>query len=110
MNDDELKDALAKLRADYAAQLPGTVAQMEQLWQGLAAAEIPPAKLTELARMAHSMAGSGATFGFPNVSRTARELEMFLDPFAGGEQLPAPAAQERVAQLLAALRHAAVGR
>lgn len=109
MTDKQLEHMIAKLRADYAEQLPGTVVQMEDLWRRLVAAEIPSAKLTELARMAHSIAGSGATFGLPNVSRTARELEMFLDPFAGGEQLPASAAQATVTQLLAALRHAAAG-
>lgn len=108
MDDDELKRTLAKLRADYVAQLPATVAQMEALWRRLVAAEIAPVRLADLTRMAHSIGGSGTTFGVPNASRAARDLELFLDPFAQSGRLPGAAEQMTVAALLAALRQAAV--
>ena len=108
MNEDELKRTIAKLHADYAGQLPGTVAQMEQLWQRLVAAKTPSSQLADLARMAHSIAGSGATFGLPQASRAARELELFLDKFKASGRLPGPADQATVAALLAALRQAAL--
>jgi HPt (histidine-containing phosphotransfer) domain-containing protein len=108
VNDDELKRKLAKLQADYAAQLPATVAQMEELWRCLVAAETAPLRLADLARMAHSIAGSGTTFGVPNASRAARELELFLDPFAQSGRLPGAAEQTTIAALLAALRQAAI--
>lgn len=107
MKDDKLDVVLAKLRADYAAQLPGTVAQMEDLWRRLVAAELPLSKLADLARMAHSITGSGTTFGLPGASRAASGLEKFLDRFAGSGRLPGPAEQETVSALLAALRQAA---
>jgi HPt (histidine-containing phosphotransfer) domain-containing protein len=110
VNKDELELAIAKLRVDYADALPGTVAQMEDLWRRLVAAEIPLSKLAELARMAHSISGAGATFGLPGASRTARELELFLDRFVETGRLPGPAEQETVSALLAALRQAAVER
>ena len=110
MDDDELKRTLAKLRADYADQLPVTVAQMEELWRRLIAAEIAPLRLAELARMAHSITGSGTTFGVPDASGAARDLELFLEPFAKSGRLPGPAEQLTVAALLAALRQAAVQR
>ena len=46
MTDKQLEHMIAKLRADYAEQLPGRFVQMEYLWRGLVAAEIPSAKLT----------------------------------------------------------------
>ena len=55
MNEEELRQMLDKLRADYAEQLPGTIAEMEELWRGIAAAEIPLSQLEKLMRMAHSM-------------------------------------------------------
>lgn len=110
MDDDELKRALAKLYADYAGNLPATVAQMEDLWRRLVAAEIAPMRLAEFVRMAHSITGSGATFGVPDASRAARDLELFLDPFAHSGRLPGAAEQMTVAALLAALRQAAVQR
>lgn len=108
MNDDELERTIAKLRAEYAAQLPGTVAQMEDLWQRLVAAEIPPLRLAELARMAHSITGAGTTFGLPAASRAAGELESYLDRFGESGRLPGAAEQKTVSALLAALRQAAV--
>jgi chemotaxis protein histidine kinase CheA len=108
VKDDELASTLAKLRADYAEQLPGTVAQMEDLWRRIVAAEIPPSRLTELTRMAHSIGGSGTTFGLPQASRAARDLELCLDRFGQGGRLPDPAEQQSVSTLLAALGQAAV--
>lgn len=108
MNEDELKRTIASLHADYAAQLPATVAQMEDLWRRLVASEIPPSKLAELARMAHSITGSGATFGIPQASRAARELELFLEKFNISGALPGAADQASVAALLAALKRAAL--
>ena len=110
MNNDELERVIAKLRVDYACQLPGTVAQMEDLWRRLVAAEIPLSKLAELARMAHSITGSGTTFGLPDASRAARELELFLDRLVETGRLPGPAEQETVSAMLVALTQAAVER
>ena len=110
MNDDELKRTLAKLQADYAAQVPATVAQMEELGRRLVAAELAPLRLADLARMAHSIGGSASTFGVPDASQAARELELFLDPFAHSGRLPGAAEQTTIALLLAALRQAAIQR
>ena len=103
MNEEELRRVLEKLRTDYVAQLPGTVAEMEDLWRRILAAEVPLAQLEKLERMAHSIAGSGTTFGLPEASRAARELEFFLDRFADGGQLPGAEDQQRISALLAAL-------
>lgn len=108
MNEDELNRTIAKLHADYAEQLPGTVAQMDDLWRRLVAAEVPIAQLADLARMAHSIAGSGATFGLPQASRAARALELFLDEIKASGRLPGPAEQANASALLAALRQAAL--
>jgi chemotaxis protein histidine kinase CheA len=108
VNDDELARTLAKLRADYAEQLPGAVVQMEDLWRRLVAAEVPLSKLSDLARMAHSITGGGTTFGVPGASREARKLELFLDQFGQSGRLPGPAEQAAVSALFAALRQAAV--
>lgn len=107
MQDDELARTLARLRAEYAGELPGRVAQMEDLWRRIVIAESPPSKLADLARMAHSIAGSGTTFGLARASRSASELETFLDRFDQGGRLPGAAEQETVSALLAALRQAA---
>ncbi|MBE0615454.1 MAG: Hpt domain-containing protein [Burkholderiales bacterium] len=107
MDDDDLERMIGRLSAEYAEQLPDTLAQMEDLWRCVVAAEIPSLRLSELVRMAHSISGSGATFGLPQVSKTARELELFIEQLAESDRQPGPAEQEAVAALLAALRRAA---
>ena len=110
VNDDELGRTIAKLRAEYAGQLPGTVAQMEELWRRLVAAEGPKSQLAQLARMAHSITGAGTTFGLPGASQAARDLELLLDRLGESGRAPGPAEQDTVSALLAALRQAAVER
>ena len=109
-NDDQLARTIAGLRAEYAGELPGAVAQMEDLWRRLVAAEVPSSRLAELARMAHSITGSGTTFGLAGASRAAGELELFLDQYAASGRFPGPPEQETVSALLAALRQSAVQR
>jgi len=104
---DELSQIVAKLRADYAEQLPATFTKMENLWRGLAAEELPVSGVVELTRMAHSITGAGTTFGLPAVSRAARDLELFLDPFSASGRLPSGAERETVSVLLVALRQSA---
>ena len=66
---------LERQRADYQRALPERLAQIEELWhQVLTGASAVPA-LATLERCAHSLAGSGATFGFSGVGDAARELE-----------------------------------
>ena len=108
MRDEELSRTIAGLRADYAEQLPRTVALMEDLWQRYAGAESASSQLAELVRMAHSILGSGTTFGLPRATSAARDLEQFLDRLGAGGRLPGPAEQEAVMTLFAALRQAAV--
>jgi len=110
VNESELARTINKLRADYAEQLPVTVAQMEELWRRLVHAELPLAKLADLVRMAHSISGSGATFGLPGASQAARELESHLDQISAVGCPPGAAEQEAVSALLAALRQAALQR
>jgi HPt (histidine-containing phosphotransfer) domain-containing protein len=108
MNEDELGRTIAKLSADYAAQLPGTVAQMEELWRRIVAAELPLLRLSELLRTAHSISGSGATFGLPGASEAAGEFELLMERLIESGQPPGPGEQVTASALLAAIRQAAV--
>jgi len=107
VNEDELERAIAKLSADYAAQLPGTVAHMEELWRGIVATELPLSRLSELARTAHSISGSGTTFGLPRASEAAGELERFMERLIVSGRPPGPAEHAEARALLAALRQVA---
>jgi len=95
------------LRAKYQVKLPGTVAQLEDLWRRLLAAEAPDSSLEELIQIAHNIAGTAKTFGFGTAGETARDIELLLQPVCAAGRLPDAAERERVAELLAALESAA---
>ena len=67
-------------RADYRRALPQQLAQIELLWNQVLNHESAAQALATLERCAHSLAGSGATFGFAGVGSAARELELAVTP------------------------------
>lgn len=102
-----LQRTFAMLSAKYQVTLPGKVAQFDELWRQLIAAEAPVSRLTELVQIAHNIAGNAKTFGFASAGEVARQIELCLEPACSAGRLPNAAEQERVAALLAALKNAA---
>jgi len=66
---------LAALRTAYLNDLPKKFSEIERLWLVMAGPNWQGIHAQELHRHLHSMAGSGTTFGAPEISRVARELE-----------------------------------
>ena len=77
MSDDneELAQALAEMRGEYAAALPAKLARIESLWRGICAGA---PKDDDLLRVVHSIAGAAGTFGLAEVGDAALELEEAL--------------------------------
>lgn len=76
---------LAQLRGKFLQRLEGTLATFAAQLSG-AGADVPAAMLQDMHAQLHRLAGSGGTFGFTELSRQARTLEvqakLWLD--AGG--------------------------
>lgn len=72
----DFQNALNQLRAEYAQHLPARISEIETVWHTLRA-EWNAEEFTRFIRGAHSLAGSGATYGFPRVSQSARALERY---------------------------------
>ena len=70
-------------RADYRAALPQRLAHIELLWCQVLSGDSASQALTTLERCAHSLAGSGATFGFASVGNAAYELELAVTALLG---------------------------
>jgi diguanylate cyclase (GGDEF)-like protein len=80
-----LQEQMRLLSDGYAQKLPGKVAQILLLWRSVrddASSLWAPDTLSNLHRLVHSLAGSGTTFGFSEVSRHARRAEIVLKPLA----------------------------
>jgi diguanylate cyclase (GGDEF)-like protein len=71
-----------ELRQSYAAQLVEKAAQMAASWNVIEAGTATPAIIEDLQRVAHNLAGTGSTFGFPDVSSTAHALEAAVRSYA----------------------------
>ena len=71
-------------RADYRCALPGRLAELELLWQQVKKGDGAAQALAILERCAHSLAGSGATFGCAEVGNAARALELAVAPLRIG--------------------------
>jgi diguanylate cyclase (GGDEF)-like protein len=77
MTTSDLEAKLAEIKQAYQAELPSKTYDLKAVWkdiQGGWGAD----RMQELHRLAHSLAGSGATFGFQNLSTRARALEIEL--------------------------------
>jgi HPt (histidine-containing phosphotransfer) domain-containing protein len=76
VSDDLLAEALAVLRAEYAAELPGlSRALAERVHAALRdVAALPPARAA-----AHRLAGTAGSYGFADVSAAASRIEVALD-------------------------------
>lgn len=98
-----IEAALKALRANYIEQLPAKINDIEQRWQAYCVAGGITDESRELLRLIHSLAGSGASFGFAAISERARELELYFAPFVKQDK-PLAAAEiqefDRLCQLL----------
>lgn len=70
---------LEKLKGEYKTQLPDKIDVIAKDWKILSNGWQPELMVT-LHRNVHSLIGTSGTFGFNDISKTARELEDWLKP------------------------------
>ena len=96
-------------RADYRRALPQRVAQIELLWQQVLNGGSSADVLATLQRCAHSLAGSGATFGFAGMGSAARELELIVNPLQDTACALTAAAQSEISRAIESLQRSLPG-
>jgi diguanylate cyclase (GGDEF)-like protein len=97
---DALNDALAELRREYLFDAPGRLAELRKDVAAFRAGETDAA--SSLLRRFHRLAGSGGSYGFPEISALAREGEKLLSPGAPGSEISPVARLESLVDRLAA--------
>jgi HPt (histidine-containing phosphotransfer) domain-containing protein len=100
----EEADVRDDLRDYFAGRLPARLAEIEEAFAEVRAAGWAPEPLGKLHRLVHSLAGAGGTFGWPEVTDAARELESFLKGQLVGLTVTVEEADGRVAAAMAELR------
>ncbi len=109
--EEDASTQLAELRASFRPRLTERVEEIAAEWETVRpAATAPPGNpapdlLRRLHRLAHSLAGTAGTFGFPAVGDAARILERRLERV--GSSLP-PVDASDIEILVAALGRSAL--
>lgn len=101
-----LKQQLDRLSVIYAQELPSKIAEIQADWQCLQTQASGPV-VKELIRKVHSLRGSGATFGFPEISGVAQRLEEQLRVISTGMNNGLPFSAPLLDALFAELESAA---
>ena len=105
-----LKERMNALRDEFFAQLESRLEEIESAWSAYIGESGPDAQaeaVTQMHRMAHHLAGSGAIFGYPGVSEVAQALDTLLAPLAGSDDPPNEQTATQVRFLLDELHEAA---
>ncbi|MEN9229521.1 MAG: diguanylate cyclase [Thermostichus sp. DG02_5_bins_236] len=100
----QIQEQVQALRAAYTEKLGERVLQIEQSWDRLVKDDWNLETLRTLHRMVHSLAGSGATFGFVYLGTIARTLEILLTSILETGNPPIALQRIQVHALLASLR------
>lgn len=102
---EELKRKLEELNQAYLNGLPKRLEDIEGAWQAaIAADDDPTAHLTLLHRSTHSLVGSAGTFGYDDLSQTARSAERFFKELVETGHIPDAKGQARGRHLIGILR------
>jgi len=107
MNDKQLrlKQQLEVIRLAYAKELPNKIADLKADWKQY---KLQPTDHTlhQLVRKTHGLSGSGATFGFAEVSKVARVLEKAFNDFSHVQHTEPIASMPAIEPLLIELESA----
>lgn len=104
MSAEEFGKQIEALRAAYRSELPGKLAQLDDLWRGLTSGALQPGRIADLRRGLHSLAGSARTFGVAGVGEAAAAAESWLEPYCDRGAVPGAAEQAEFQRLLDALK------
>ncbi len=102
----DLTQRLRALHEDYAEKLPAKIAELYACW-GELSADWQLESLSSFHRLAHTLAGSGATFGFEHVSHSARALEQTLKALVKNESGLNEQTSKTIERQLKELQHTA---
>ncbi len=106
--DESASDQFRDLREDYTSRLPQKIMELEQLWANIQIRKDAinrGAQLEKFRRMVHTLSGSGATFGFKEISDHALQLEELLDILISEGFNPQDEKKNKIDWILDNMRH-----
>ena len=89
---DPLEEAMGHLRREYIAEAPARLMELRKDYAAVLASE--PEAANSLKGRFHKLAGSGGSYGFPEVSELSRKAELWLaehiNDYAEAEEVVGP--------------------
>ncbi|PTQ91364.1 response regulator [Agitococcus lubricus] len=85
-----LEERIRSVQRNFIAALPNLMADISDRWNTLRHTGWERAIVLELQSIVHRLAGSGGTFGFPDISRTAATLDVALGQTLADAEYVAP--------------------
>lgn len=105
-NNKNIEDRLAALRKSYLAALPEKIAHIKRLWQMAMEDAGMDGSLQTMQHAAHTLSGSGATFGVGSISSLARSIDDLLLQYLEQQQFPGDEDRERISNIVHRLEQA----
>ena len=106
--DDIVAAELARLSAEFVAQLPAQVRAVEDEVAAWLDRPEDPKRFEIISHRVHQLKGSGSTFGCPGISRAARLLEQRIGTYRRQTDAGKPPAGEDVESAVAGLQNEVV--
>jgi two-component system OmpR family response regulator len=91
---DDFDTKLFHLKKKYQREIPAKLELIKQSLELFKNIPTNPEHLKQLIMLVHKIAGSSATYGFPNIHSTARSFELYLDSLRQIERLSTPLPDE----------------
>lgn len=103
--EEAIKHQFKELQREYASRLPQKILDLEKMWREVLEDHDATIQLAKFRRMVHSIAGSGETFGFKDITDIARQLEVQLDMIIVEGADTVSQHQDTIDRLLDDMRH-----
>ncbi len=101
-----LREQLTALVAEYVRLLPNRIEEIERAFEAVGEKPHEIETYAQLRLLVHKLAGSGATFGFDEITSSARELEDRLSTIIDSGLLQLDAADDELVRALERLKFA----
>lgn len=99
------QDQLTDLQQDYSSRLPDKIIELEQIWERIQRQSNAKSDLDLLRQKVHSLAGSGTTLGFKQISEYARQVELEVDMIISEGEKTIAQRKKKINELLDNMRH-----
>ena len=105
---DDMKAELEELRQMYIKQLVKNVDELDQIWQSIQKGKISKSHFTSLIRISHQLEGSGATFGFDQITEDSGKLKLIFKKIIEEDVNTIRSKREDINRILDSLKRQAI--